>query len=463
MGTRLDDYLYGASWFEAKSYLDSLINFEREKAHPDELNLERMRDLLFELGNPQNRLRIIHVAGTKGKGSTCAVLESILRACGWRTGLFISPHIENVRERFILNGHVVSEDRLAELINVVRKAAKNCHKMAPTFFELATAVAFLLFEQDLVDWVLLETGLGGRLDSTNVCLPVATVITAIGLDHTQILGNSLAEIAFEKAGIIKPGIPLISGVSQWECRQVIRGIANQNCSPVWELGVDIYCDIESCRANESFWDGIRFNVITPVRKWPDLYLGLAGAHQARNAALVLGLIDQLSLRGSNFSLNGISSGLKNIRWHGRVESICKSPWILMDAAHNPASIYVLVEMLKVWPVYGKRVLLFAVSRDKAVGEMIGLLESCFDEIHLTRYSTGQRALNPQLIAESVSGEFRHKVVVHENPKTATNRILKSLKQLDGLCVAGSIFLLGECRKTLLGWCENQIQLFNNDG
>lgn len=447
---------FGNVWSTALSYWDSLIDYERKSALPEDLKLERMRALLAILGNPQDGLRIIHVAGTKGKGSCCAMLESILRNSGWRTGLFVSPHIKFVTERFQINGNPVPENELGGHILRVQNAALAALEEPPSFFEVATAAAFLLFRAIQTDWVILETGLGGRLDATNVCKPIITLITGIGLDHTQVLGDSLEEIAYEKAGIIKPGVPLVFGVEELGPKQVIKDVARLRGAPQWELGNEINFWLEKEGDLGLVWDnGLQWHIQTPICDRNHLRIGLSGKHQARNAALVVGVVDQLKIRGTEIPESAIYQGLSEVAWAGRIETLCKKPWIVVDAAHNVASIQALVEMLQHWPVKGKKKLLFAVSRDKAVGEMLGMLAKCFDEVHLTKYSLGQRAMQPEEVKNHLNFTLNPKskisVMIHESPMNALDVILNKLDRDSGLCVAGSIFLLGEVRDHLISW------------
>ena len=444
-------------WSQAQAYWDSLIDYERKSALPEDLKLERMRALLANLGNPQDGLRIIHVAGTKGKGSCCAMLESILRKSGWLTGLFVSPHIRDVTERFQINGCPVSKTELGGYILRVQSAVKSALKEPPSFFEVATTAAFLLFRSRQVDWVILETGLGGRLDATNVCKPIITLITGIGLDHTQVLGETLEEIAYEKAGIIKPGIPVVFGVEESGPKQVIRNVARLNGAPQWELGKEIHVWADDRPEPAIVWDRVECHIKTPVCERDSVQVGLSGNHQAKNAALVLGVVDQLKIRGTEIPEAAVYQGLSDVNWPGRIETLCKKPWIVVDAAHNVASIEALVEMLRHWPVSGKKKLLFAVSRDKSVGEMLALLAQYFDEIHLTKYTLGQRAMEPEEVKKhlplAVGAEGDPHVTIHNSPSDALDRVLPELDKDSGLCVAGSIFLLGEVRDRLITWAE----------
>ena len=232
---------------EARAFWYGLINYEQRTPTPDDLKLDRMKALLARLGNPQNRLRIVHIAGTKGKGSTAALLASVLRRAGYRTGLFTSPHLCRVEERFQVDGRPITADELTALLNDVYRAVEGAPHPAITFFEAATAVGFLHFVRRRVDAAVVEVGLGGRFDSTNVCRPAVAVITSISLDHTKQLGDRVAAIAMEKAGIVKPGRPTLSGATAAEARPVIERICRKRGSPLRQLGVDFRYDYEPGR------------------------------------------------------------------------------------------------------------------------------------------------------------------------------------------------------------------------
>src|SRR5436190_12375276 len=219
---------------EALAYWFGRVNFERSAPQPGDLKLDRMRALLHRLGDPHEELRFVHVAGSKGKGSTCAMLESVLRHAGYRTGLFTSPHLEDVRERIQVNRELIPQDELATCMATVKPAAEAlaAEGQPPTFFEVGTAVGFLHFLQQSVDIAVIEVGLGGRFDSTNVLTPLVSVITSISLDHTQMLGERVEQIALEKAGIIKPGVPVVSGVTDPAARTVIERVAAERTAPL---------------------------------------------------------------------------------------------------------------------------------------------------------------------------------------------------------------------------------------
>src|SRR5579884_2241460 len=264
---------------QALAYWFGRVNYEQRSPEPADLKLDRMRALAAALGNPQERLRIIHVAGSKGKGSTAAMLTSILRSAGYRTGLFTSPHLVHVEERIQVDGASITPVELTALLEDVRTASSG---LEPTFFEIATAAGFLHFVRRRVEVAVIEVGLGGRFDSTNICRPLLSVITSISFDHTQQLGNTLPQIAMEKAGIIKPGRPVVSGVTVPAARETIAAIARQRNAPLWELGADFDYSYEpilvAVATEPELLDTEKplVHVRTDLKQWPPMRLGLLG-------------------------------------------------------------------------------------------------------------------------------------------------------------------------------------------
>ena len=311
----------------------SLIDYERRVPQPDDLKLEQMRALLRLVGDPHRRLRIIHVAGSKGKGSTSAMLAHVLRTAGYRTGLFTSPHLVSVEERIQIDGEPIPSAELAALLIEIREALTP--EVNPTFFEVCTAAGLLHFVRRRVELAVLEVGLGGRFDSTNVVSPILSVITSISYDHTKVLGDTLAQIAFEKAGIIKPGKPVVSGVLAAEAVPVISRIAAERRSPLLQLGRDFEFSYQSGTLN-----GIssRVNVRTNRRVWAEMELGLLGPHQAANAATVVTCVEELKCAGLHIRESDVREGLKSVCWPARVEVLSQHPKVILDCAHNGASI-----------------------------------------------------------------------------------------------------------------------------
>ena len=466
----------------ALEFLDRRIDFERFHTMPGpgrELKLDRMRALLDRLGNPQDKLPIIHVAGTKGKGSTAAMIAAVLQAAGYRTGLFTSPHLESIEER--IDGRPGTADQFAALVAAVRpavealdeQAAAACKKgtdpfydlgdHGPTYFEIITAMALLHFVQCGVQAAVLEVGLGGRLDSTNVCRPLVSVITSISFDHVEQLGNSLESIAREKAGIIKPGVPVISGVTAAGPREVVRQIARDCNCPLLALGEDFQFEYHPPRHLEQqpvlgtidFWATSEFPLPLgegqgegqPI-EFRDLPLALLGRHQAANAAIALATIQELIGQGWNIPEQAIREGLASVRWPARIEVVSRQPAVILDSAHNTASIAALMEVIKECFSVRRRLLLFATTRDKDHREMLKLLTDGFDDIAFTRYSTNPRALPPAELQAAAFEICGRRYPVFADTAEAWRHLRQSARGEDLICITGSFFLAGEMRKLL---------------
>lgn len=437
---------------EALDFLWSRINYETQVAIPytqRHFKLARMHRLLERIGSPQTSLAIVHVAGTKGKGSTCAFISQIALEAGLKVGLYSSPHLERVEERIRINGEECSPDAFVELVAELQPAIQTLDQdpafdSGPTFFEIMTAMALLHFRQQQVDLALLEVGLGGRLDSTNVCVPRVCVITSISYDHMQQLGNRLEQIAAEKAGIIKAGIPVVSGVLESPAREVIVEKARQMESPLWLLGEDFSYQSESA--------GIvyRFRQESPLVGPSPLRPALLGGHQAHNAALAIAAIEVLRQQGMPFTAQAVAAGVSNTRCPARCEVIRQAPLLVLDSAHNVASIEALLETLRRIAPPGKKRLVFAVSRDKDAAGMLRRLLSFFDDIFLTHYASNPRYLDPGHLLASLGFRAADSTRIHiiDQPRDAV-RLAAPRTPDEMLVVTGSFFLAGEVRDRLI--------------
>jgi dihydrofolate synthase / folylpolyglutamate synthase len=436
---------------EALAYWFAHANYEQRVPSPADLKLDRMRALLARLGDPHRRLRIVHVAGTKGKGSTSAMLAAVLLRAGYRTGLFTSPHLCRFEERFQIDGQQISPDELARLFTDVRDAVERRPFAAgpPTFFELATAVGFLHFERRRADAVVLEVGLGGRLDSTNVCLPALAVITSISLDHVRILGDKLASIAREKAGIVKPGRPVVSGATAPEAREVIEEVCRRRKSPLTQLGVDFGFEYEpgAVRETEIIRPSVR--VTTQERAWPAMELNLLGAHQSANAALVVASVERLRREGFHLSDAAVERGLAEVRWPARMEVVGRRPWVVLDCAHNVAAAEAVAQTLRESFPVGGRLLVFAGSSDKDVAGMFRVLGPHFDAAYLTRYTNNPRAVAPEELKRLWSAACTVPAETFATPAEAIATARAAAGPGDVVCVTGSVFLAGEVRPMLV--------------
>ena len=423
-----------------------------------DLRLDRMRDLLARLGNPQDSLAIVHLAGTKGKGSTAAMIASILRAAGFRTGLYSSPHLERVEERLMIGGVACPAEKLAELVARIEPVVAAMDALPPgeqgashrpTYFEVVTALALLYFASERVDAAVLEVGLGGRLDSTNVCHPLVSVITSISFDHMQQLGNTLAAIAGEKGGIIKPGVPVISGVLAPEAREVIERIAREQGSPMTQLGRDFDATYRPPRHLEQAANFAQVDITGQSCDMSGLELPLIGQHQAANAALAVATVLELRRQEWNISDQAVRSGLRNVAWPARIEVLRRHPAIVLDAAHNVASVEALGQVIDESFSAPRKLLVFATTRDKDVRGMLAELLPRFDEVIFTRYHSNPRGVPIEELA-ALAAELSP-LKPHLCPDATTAwQLAQRLTSPDHLiCITGSFFTAGEMRAAIV--------------
>lgn len=394
------------------------------------------------------------------------MIAAALSSAGLRVGLHTSPHFDGVEERFAVDGRTPSREQFARLVLEARPHIEAIDAALPddqpelTYFEITTALAFEQFRREQVDWAVIEVGMGGRLDATNVVEPAVSVVTSISLDHTRQLGNTLSAIAREKAGIIKPGRPVVCGVLQAEPREEITNIARELGSPIKQLEVDFHYE---CRESESGRTSAQ--VRTWMRRWPALSLRLKGEHQARNAAVALAVADALVELGlANLETTLVAEALSELRIPGRFEIILEQPLAVADVAHNQASAAALAQTLESIPRRpspGKRVLLFGASRDKQWPEMLDLLCPHFDHLVLTASQGNFRALTCEEFRERLR-DWPIPITFAENPADAWQTALacSSGREADALfgagegpaanpgfiCVTGSFYLVAEVRR-----------------
>jgi len=433
----------------ALAWLDGRMNFERSPAGGTSatFGLARMRRLLAALGKPQERLRVVHVAGTKGKGSTVAMIAAILQADGHRVGRYMSPHVHALEERICVDGRPISAADLAaafaEVIPAVERldaAAARRGGRGPSWFEVVTAVAFVHFARAAVDYVALETGLGGRLDATNVCRPLVSVITSISLDHMAVLGPTIGRIAAEKAGIIKRGRPVVSGATHPAARRVIAATADRRRCRLLQLGRDF--TVSHVPADPFAGDEVEIRL--PDREPARYRLAMAGRHQAENAALAVVAVRQLAASACAVSEAAIVRGLAAARLPARIEKIGSRPLTVVDAAHNVASMQSLIETLApVLAATRPRVLVFAASADKQIELMLATATGRFDHVVVTRYATNPRAAPVARLVAACRAAGLPAARVAASPREAL-AVARSLATRSGIvCVAGSFFLAGE--------------------
>ncbi|MFH0808904.1 MAG: folylpolyglutamate synthase/dihydrofolate synthase family protein [Pseudomonadota bacterium] len=404
------------------------------------LGLENVRSVLATLGDPQLALPCIHVGGTNGKGSVCAMLSEIFRQAGFRVGLYTSPHLSDFGERIQTDGRRLSPERLDSLVDLVRDAAAARKNISLTFFEFATAMALLEFASHGVEVAIIEVGMGGRLDATNVVSPLVSVITNVSRDHTEYLGRTLAQVAGEKAGIVKPGVPAVTA-ARGPALAVVRERCREVGAPLLELGRHF-----RLRGGEKRG----FSYEGRTRRLSHLKLGLAGEHQACNASLVLAAVETAEKAlGRVVPEEAIRAGLSRVSWPGRLERLGDSPLILLDGAHNPAGARALAAWLA-RHARGRLILVTGVCKDKdARGILRPLLPLA--EVFVTCAAASERALNPEDLAEVARVLLRGQLTVEVVPQVAAAvaRGLQLAGPDDTVCVCGSLFVVGEARDSLL--------------
>ncbi len=445
----------------AVDFLFGRIDYERALAVPyrtREFKLDRMRRLLELLENPQRGLRIVHVAGTKGKGSTASFLSRVLMSAGFQVGLFTSPHLDRIEERLAVDEQPCTADELVALVDRLRPAVATMDREAaialektgdddggPTYFELATAMGLMHFADRKVDLAVLEVGLGGRLDSTNVCEPIVAVITSISLDHTRQLGDTLGQIAREKAGIIKPGVPVVSGVVESEPRDVIRDVCRSVNAPLVELVHDF--DYQYHAGREP--DGSRMDFGGRSCCYEGLRLGLIGRHQASNAAVALAVVEQLRLLDWKIPEEAAREGLTAARCAGRVEVLSRRPLVVVDTAHNRASIEALVATLDESFESGRRLLIFATTQEKDIHGMFAAMRGRFDCVLFTQYQNNPRGVSPIELNECWTSAGEPPADTCETPQEAWQTALRWASPDDMICVAGSFYIVSELRPVII--------------
>ncbi|ACX51458.1 FolC bifunctional protein [Ammonifex degensii KC4] len=398
--------------------------------------LERIEALLERLGNPHRRLRFLHVGGTNGKGSVTAFLSSILRAAGYRVGTFTSPHLRSYLERFRLNGRPIREREFVWLVNELypHLEALRQEGIRLTEFEIHTALAFLLFARARVEVAVVEVGLGGRWDATNVVLPELAVITNVAVDHTDYLGSDITSIAREKAGIIKAGVPVVTGATG-EALRVVEEVAREKGAPLYVQGRDF-----SFREKANDLTGQVIEVEGWWGKTPPLRLNLLGRHQQSNAALAVAAARLLEERGWQIDKGAIKVGLYRTRWPGRLEIVFSQPTLILDGAHNPAGTAALREALDYYFPRGRRLLVLGMCDDKAREEMVKIIVPGASLVVVTR-PPGPRSEDWRRVADWARS-LCPQVYLVEEPQEALGQALRQARPEDLVVVTGSLYLVG---------------------
>jgi dihydrofolate synthase/folylpolyglutamate synthase len=452
---------------DALELIFSYVSHEKHARFGDgaaALSLDRMNDLLDRVGRPQDRFRCVHIAGTKGKGSTSAMIESVLRSGGYRTGLYTSPHLHTFRERIRLNGALMSKVELVELLAELRPAFEATPGI--NTFEIMTALAFTSFARQGVEWAVIETGLGGRLDPTNVVAPAVCGITSISFDHVELLGPTLALIAAEKAGIIKPGVPLVSAPQAPEALAVIEQACADRDARLTLVGRD--------------WTAVGQAATTTGQTLtlrradgyalPDIHIRLTGEHQLDNTAVAVAMLAALRDQGVPISDDTLRAGLAGARWPGRFEALQRQPHVIVDCAHNGDSALRLRETLaQFFPAAAGRrtALVFGASADKDIAAMLRTLLPAAPvggyappvKIVLTRSGHPRQADPAQLAALAREIAPACAVTATESLDAALAEVLAWAAPEDVICVTGSVFVVAQARRA---WAVRHHRAFSPD-
>ncbi len=434
------------TYTRALRFLHGLSDYERLRIvryTSQNFDLDRMRSLLKRIGNPHEQFRSVHVAGTKGKGSTCAMVASMLEASGYKVGLYTSPHLIDIRERIQINGEMIPQADFARLIRLVEPIVGKM-RPTPTYFDVLTAIAFKYFAEQKVEIAIVETGLGGRLDSTNVLTPEVTAITSISKDHMAQLGGTIARIAEEKAGIFKSGVPAVSVQQEPEVETVLQRVAEVAGAPFDITGKSIEF---SYRFESSRMHGPhnRICLTTPNSKFEHLGVPLMGEHQAINCGLALSIIDRLKMRGLPINDSRAMEGLAKTTLPGRMEIISTNPRVIVDGAHNAASLDAMMKAIGQHIPYDSMVVIFGCCSDKDVSGMLERITSGADKVIFTRVDNIRTADPEELAARYVElyGKMAQVSPTLEGALAIANR---AVTKEDLICIAGSLYLVGEAKK-----------------
>jgi len=426
-------------------YASSVAYLYSLQKHGIKLGLERMTALVSRLGMPQTRYHTLHIAGTNGKGSTAAMTAAILQAAGYRVGLYTSPHLVEFRERIRVNGEMITESDVARLTEQMKGLCDL--NLAPTFFECTTAMALQYFADSRVDVAVLEVGLGGRFDATNIVTPLACAITTIELDHQEYLGTTLASIAFEKAGIIKPTVPVVVGRVPEEAWQTIDRVASDRDAPLGRLGRNFEAIGTTGTTQECF------SYSSSNLRYENLHCALQGVHQLDNAACAVALLEAAGSGGIVLTEQAVREGLDRVRWEGRIEVVDRQPMTILDGAHNPAAARVLAQYLRKFRSFhpGRRIILvLGMMRDKDHRRFVEPLTDLVDEVVLTEVDLPRSATIQEL--QAAIGNRWPRVYM----KGELSDALRQARQLAGaddlICVTGSLMLIGDVKGLSRG-CE----------
>ncbi|HIC90459.1 MAG TPA: bifunctional folylpolyglutamate synthase/dihydrofolate synthase [Syntrophaceae bacterium] len=420
------------------SYLNSVNYLYDLQKFGIKLGLKNILSILKHLDNPHEHVRTVHIAGTNGKGSIAAMLSSILIKAGYKVGLYTSPHLVSFRERIKLNEKPISKIEVIRLVEEI-KTKIDTHT-SPTFFEFTTAMAMLHFAKSSVDIAILETGMGGRLDATNVVTPLVTIISNVSLEHKDYLGNTLKAITNEKAGIIKRGIEVITAERKPNVLAVIKGCCKKNSSPLFRVGEDI----RKRRVNNK---NNRFHYLGMDRQLFNLEVGLKGEHQVVNGVTALGAVEILIRKGYEVPESAIYQGLKEVNWPGRLEVIGENPTVVLDGAHNPVAATCLRQALLNEFSFHSLILVMGIMRDKDIKGMFKRLIPIADKVILTKPAY-ERAADPHYLYE-LGAFYQKDMIINQSVDEAVKLALSMAHEHDLICITGSLYTVGEARKYLI--------------
>jgi len=436
-----------SNYKEAIAYLFDRTDYEKEERvryNVTTFSLERMERLLALVGKPHTKIKTVHIAGTKGKGSTATMLAKMLEANGLTVGLYTSPHLVHLHERIVVNSQMISEAEMLELLNRIYAPVEKLSKTdPPTFFEIMTTLAFLHFADCEIDIGVIETGMGGRLDSTNVILPEVVGITSLSIDHKLQLGETLDRIAMEKAGVLKRGVPAITVEQDPTAMNVLRAQATAMKAPLSVTGTDI--DF-SCRFETSREHGphTRICLTTATSRFEHLRVPLHGRHQAINCGLALALLDKLKAAGYQIDNDKAAAGLNEVRLAGRMEMICNDPRIMIDGAHNAASIRALIHAIGQNIPYDSMVVIFGCNSDKDIKGMLAELQYGADKVIFTR-SNSVKATPPQELADMYTELCGKMCQTASSLGEALQLARSAIGREDLICITGSFYLIGQAK------------------
>ena len=394
------------------------------------LGLDVIGGIFDALGNPQNRLRFVHIAGTNGKGSIAAFLAAILQQAGLRVGLFTSPHLVRFNERIRINDREISTDHMVDAYMAVTKAHQGSREA--TFFEIATAMAIVEFAREKVDIAIIETGMGGRMDATNIIRPMVSIISNISIEHRKHLGNTLTQITTEKAGIIKTGIPVVTGVRQRKAIAVIEKTAGERSAPCYRLG-------QAFRIRRV--KNGRFNYYGLTHTWRDISTNLLGKHQPENVALAMAACELLNQQALTITEHQVRKGLSNVYWPARLEVVSTDPYILLDGAHNLAAARILADFIATDLSDRNVTLVIGILDDKPYHAMLAILAPLAHRVIVTQASI-DRALSPEKLAKA-AGRYARNIVTKPDVGAAVQHAVTTIDKNGAIVVAGSLYVAGE--------------------